>query len=79
MKTTLTFIFIRRRDNIYDDYQNDYAFFLENKRKIYDKCGERGEWPSELRRCNQNGKVSGSNSTKCLVRLMDSTLIRVFC
>ena len=35
-----------------------------------------GEWPSGLRRCNQNRKVPRSNPTMCLARLRDPTSLR---
>ena len=42
MKITLKFTLIRRRGKIYHNYENDYDFFIENKRTIYDKYGKEG-------------------------------------
>ena len=35
-----------------------------------------GEWPSGLRRCDQNRKVPGSNPTRHLARLRDPTSLQ---
>ena len=35
-----------------------------------------GEWPSRLRRCDQNRKVLGSNPTRCSAGLRDPTSLR---
>ena len=37
-----------------------------------------GEWPSGLRRCNQNRKVLGSNHTRRSAGLRDPTSLRGF-
>ena len=43
-------------------------------------CGTRcyiwGEWPSGLRRCDQNRKVPGSNPTRRSAGLKDSTSLQ---
>ena len=36
----------------------------------------RGEWPSGLRYCNQDWKVSGSNLTRCSARITETTSLK---
>ena len=44
------------------------------KKGLLEKQLEWREWPSGLRRCDQNGKVSGSNPTRRLAGLWDPTM-----
>ena len=49
---------------------------MENLYCLMDLTLCRGEWPSGLRRCDQNRKVPGSNPTRRSAGLRDPTSLR---
>ena len=52
-------------------------FLLINHENLGKVSQLRGEWPSGLKRCNQNQKVPGSNPNKRLAGFRDPTSARV--